>query len=100
VAPAPDYYGIRLMPNIPNPFDESTMITIQSGTDLFADRTFLTINSIDGRQISRVKVPLKKGLNEVLFNHGFLMPPGVYICSLMIDGLPVQSTKMLFRPLR
>jgi hypothetical protein len=100
VAPSPDYYGIQLMPNKPNPFDESTMITIQSGTDLFADRTFLTINSIDGRQISRVKVPLKKGLNEVLFNHGFLMPPGVYICSLMIDGLPVQSTKMLFRPLR
>jgi hypothetical protein len=100
VAPAPDYYGIRLMPNMPNPFDESTMITIQSGTDLFADRTFLNISSIDGRQISRVKVPLKKGLNEVLFNHGFLMPPGTYICSLMIDGLPVQSTKMLFRPLR
>jgi hypothetical protein len=97
--PAPDYYGIQLMPNKPNPFDESTMITIQSGTDLFADRTWLNINSIDGRLISRVKVPLKKGLNEVLFNHGFLMPAGVYICSLIIDGLPVQSTKMVFRPL-
>lgn len=93
----PDYYGIELMPNKPNPFDESTLITIQSGTDLFADRTWLNISAIDGRLISRVKVPLKKGLNEVLFNHGFLMPPGVYICSLFIDGLPVQSTKMVFR---
>jgi len=98
-APAPDYYGIQLMPNKPNPFDESTLITIQSGTDLFADRTWLNINSIDGRPVSRVKVNLKKGLNEVLFNHGFLMPPGVYICSLIIDGLPVQSTKMVFRPM-
>src|SRR5258705_10814022 len=53
--PAPDYYGIQLMPNKPNPFDESTMITIQSGTDLFADRTWININSIDGRLISRVK---------------------------------------------
>lgn len=100
-APAPDpgYYGIQLMPNRPNPFDESTLITIQSGTDLFAERTWLNINSVDGRLITRVKVPLKKGLNEVLFNHGFLMPPGIYICSLSIDGLPVQSTKMVFRPM-
>jgi len=97
--PDPDYYGIQLMPNKPNPFDESTLITIQSGTDLFADRTWLNINSIDGRLVSRVKVPLRKGLNEVLYNHGFLMPSGVYICSLIIDGLPVQSTKMVFRPM-
>jgi len=97
--PDPDYYGIQLMPNRPNPFDESTMIIIQSGTDLFADRAWVNINSIDGRLVSRVKVPLKKGLNEVLFNHGFLMPAGAYICSLIIDGLPVQSTKMVFRHL-
>ncbi|MBN9384228.1 MAG: M28 family peptidase [Chitinophagaceae bacterium] len=97
--PDPGYYGIQLMPNKPNPFDESTLITIQSGTNLFVDRTWLNINSINGRLISRVKVPLKKGSNEVLFNHGFLMPAGVYICSLIIDGLPVQSTKMVFRPM-
>lgn len=96
---SPDYYGIQLMPNKPNPFDESTLIVIQSGTDLFVDRCWLNINSIDGRPISRVKVPLKKGLNEVMYNHGFLMPAGVYICSLIIDGLPVQSTKMVFRPM-
>jgi len=42
---------------------------------------------------------LKKGLNEVMFNHGFLMPAGVYVCSLLIDGLPVQNTKMVFRHL-
>jgi hypothetical protein len=100
VAAAPDQYGIQLMPNRPNPFDESTMITIQSGTDLYTDRTFLNISTINGSLISRIKVPLKKGLNEVLFNHGFPMAPGMYICSLIIDGLPVQSTKMIFRTLK
>jgi len=98
-APDPDYYGIQLMPNKPNPFDESTLIVVQSGTDLFADRTWVNISAVDGRVVSQVRVRLKKGLNEVLFNHGFLMPPGVYICSLIIDGLPVQSTKMVFRPM-
>ena len=93
----PDYYGIQLMPNKPNPFDESTMIAIESGTDIFADRTFLVISAMDGHTLQRIKVPLKKGINEVVYNHGFGMPAGIYICSLIIDGLPVQSTKMVFR---
>jgi len=97
--PPPTYYGIQLMPNKPNPFDEATMITIECGTDNFLDRTWLTISTIDGRLVQKIRVPLKKGINEVLFNHGYLMPPGVYVCSLIIDGLPVQSTKMVFRPL-
>jgi len=43
-----------------------------------------------------MQVQLKKGLNQVLLNHGFAVP-GTYICSLLIDGLPAQSTKMIFR---
>jgi hypothetical protein len=96
VAPPPDYYGIRLMPNRPNPFDESTLIVITSGTDAFADRTWLQFTSLDGHVMDRIAVPLKKGINQVVYNHGFNVS-GVYICSLIIDGLPVQSTKMIFR---
>jgi hypothetical protein len=92
----PNYYGIRLMPNRPNPFDESTLITITSGTDVFADRTWIQIATLDGRILSRMQVPLRKGLNQIPFNHGFTAA-GAYICSLIIDGLPVQSTKMIFR---
>lgn len=93
---ADNYYGIRLMPNRPNPFDESTMIAVASGTDVFADRTWVQISSLDGHIIERIRVPLHKGINEVVYNHGF-GTSGVYICSLLIDGLPVQSTKMIFR---
>jgi hypothetical protein len=96
VASAADIYGIQLMPNRPNPFDEATMIAISSGTDAYADRCWLQITGIDGRPVDRIPVHLQKGLNQVVFNHGFGVS-GVYICSLMIDGLPVQSTKMIFR---
>lgn len=96
VPSANNYYGIRLMPNRPNPFDESTMIAISSGTDVFAGRTWLQISSLDGHILERIRVPLHKGINEVVYNHGF-NTSGVYICSLLIDGLPIQSTKMIFR---
>jgi Peptidase family M28 len=95
-APSPaSYYGIQLLPNRPNPFDESTLITITSGTDLFANRTCLLITGIDGRVIDRIAVPLQKGVNEIVYNHGF-SASGIYICTVMIDGQPVQSIKMVF----
>jgi hypothetical protein len=95
VTPSLEYYGIQLLPNRPNPFDESTLITINSGTDMFAGRTCLIFTGIDGRIISRIPVVLQKGVNQVVFNHGF-GAAGIYICSLLIDGLPVQSTQMIF----
>jgi hypothetical protein len=95
-APPPiGYYGIQLLPNRPNPFDESTLIIINSGTDIFANRTCLQFTSIDGRVISRIPVSLQKGVNQVVYNHGF-DASGIYICTLLIDGQPVQSTKMIF----
>ena len=93
--PASNYYGIQLLPNRPNPFDESTLITINSGTDLFANRTCLLITGIDGHVITRIPVPLQKGVNQIVYNHGF-SASGIYICTLLIDGQPVQSTEMIF----
>jgi hypothetical protein len=93
--PPPTYYGIQLLPNRPNPFDESTLITINSGTDIFSGRTCLLITSIDGSVLSRIPVSLQKGVNQVVYNHGYGVA-GIYICSLLIDGLAVQSTKMIF----
>ncbi|MDP4149410.1 MAG: M28 family peptidase [Bacteroidota bacterium] len=88
-------YGIELLQNKPNPFDEATTITVLSGTDYFQDRAMITICSLDGRVVERIKLPLKKGINEVVYDHGYGVT-GTYICSLLIDGLPVQSRKMIF----
>ena len=92
----PDSYGIALLQNQPNPFDDNTRITIMSGTSVFIDRCWINISSINGKMIERIRVPLKKGVNEVLFNHNYHIA-GTYIYSLMIDGMPVQSKKMIFQ---
>jgi hypothetical protein len=89
-------YGIQLLQNKPNPFDEGTMITILSGTDVFADRTWVNISTLDGKIVQRIRVPLHKGINEVMYDHGFGFT-GTYIYSLIIDGLPAQSRTMVFR---
>jgi Peptidase family M28 len=88
-------YNIQLLQNKPNPFDESTMITILSGTDIFSERAWISIADLSGRIIQRKKIPLKKGVNEVPFNHGYGSLKGVYVYTLFIDGLPVQSRKMV-----
>jgi hypothetical protein len=94
-SPSP-YEGIRLLQNSPNPFDEATMITVVSSTDEYSGRAWINISSLDGRVVQRIRLPLKKGVNEVMYNHGYGVK-GTYICSLLIDGLPVQSRKMIFR---
>lgn len=89
-----DVYGISLLQNQPNPFDENTRITILSGTNIFSDRTWVVVTDHSGRVVDKMKIELKKGINEVLFNHGF-GADGTYIYSLVIDGLPIQSRKMV-----
>lgn len=95
-APALSYKGIQLVQNRPNPADEATTITVVSDTDVYADRAWIRITSLDGRVLKNIRLPLKKGVNEVLYNHGYGVK-GTYICSLVIDGLPVQSRKMIFK---
>jgi Peptidase family M28 len=92
---APDIYGIKLLQNQPNPFDENTRITIMSGTDMFADRTWIIIRNPEGRIVKKIKVKLKKGINEVTYLHGF-DAKGIYIYSLVIDGMPLETKKMVF----
>ena len=96
LAPPRSYKGVQLVQNRPNPSDEATTITVVSDTDVFTDRAFIRITTLDGRVLRNIKLPLKKGVNEVLYNHGYGVK-GTYICSLVIDGLPVQSRKMIFK---
>jgi len=94
--PAAAYKGVQLVQNIPNPSDEATMITVVSETDAYADRAWIRITSMDGRVLKNIKLSLRKGVNEVRYDHGYGVK-GTFVYTLIIDGLPVQSRKMIFK---
>jgi len=61
------------------------------------DRTWLTIHSIERASCKPGAGGVEKGDERGVVQPWVFDGAGVYICSLMIDGLPVQSTKMVFR---
>ncbi|MEO8148256.1 MAG: M28 family peptidase [Bacteroidia bacterium] len=89
-----DTKGIYIVANTPNPGDEQTLITI------FSDRSinkscYITVTDIAGKEISRIKLQLRKGINEVLYNHGF-HASGTFLCSLYYEGHKTDAVKMVF----
>jgi hypothetical protein len=55
----------------------------------------LGIFDINGQEINRIPTAFKKGLNEVIYTHGYNQV-GTYIYSLVIDGVVVDSRRMIF----
>jgi len=89
--------GIKMMPNIPNPADEQTLISIFSDRTSNSTGTFISITDVSGREVKRIPVILKQGLNEVLYNHGF-HASGTFWCTLFTDGKKTDSKKIVFTP--
>jgi len=86
---------LELLQNKPNPFDESTYITVLVNEPLVYHDAFITVTDEKGRQFKPMPVKLEKGMNEVLFQRG-VAAGGVYFYSLVIDGKKVQSREMIF----
>jgi hypothetical protein len=84
-----------LMQNTPNPSDEATMISVMVNKDVTYQDAFISITDITGREVQRMKIALKKGVNEIIYNHGYNMS-GIYTYTLVVDGKPLQSKRMVF----
>lgn len=87
--------GMVLLPPSPNPADEATFISVLVTKKIFYRDAFLKIVSSSGKEVSRVRISLNEGMNEVQYHHGY-NASGNYICSLVVDGKTVASTKILF----
>ena len=87
--------GINLLPNKPNPFDEATTISVQVNEDKKYKTAFIVITDLNGKQLSKLPISLKKGMNEVMYQHGY-HAQGTFIYSLLVDGKILQSGKMTF----
>lgn len=84
---------IRMMQNIPNPFQDQTYIPIWSGSQY--DRPAkIKITDITGREVHSIPLVLEPGKNQYpLLNDGSLK--GMYTYTLIIDNRAVQTRKLI-----
>ncbi len=94
--PIPVSQGVELLQNVPNPFDESTALSVNvTARKLRYKRAYIMITDIQGKEIQRLPIQLEKGMNAVTYHHGYGQI-GTYVYSLFIDGQMVSSRRMIF----
>jgi hypothetical protein len=86
---------VQLLQNKPNPSDEATTISVMVENHVDYKQAYIIIQDITGKEIKKLAIDLKDGMNEVLYNHGYHMS-GTYIYTLIIDGKRVASKRMVF----
>lgn len=86
---------IELLQNKPNPADEATMIAVLVNNPTAYKEAYISIKSMDGKEIHRSNIALNTGINEITYDHGYNVN-GTYIYSLVIDGVVIESRKMVF----
>jgi len=85
--------GFLLHPNYPNPFNPSTVIKYEIGTAGFVE---LVVYNIVGEKIGIIVSDTKSpGIYQAEFT-GNNLPSGIYFSTLSVDGMQVQSNKMVF----
>ncbi|OSZ77960.1 hypothetical protein CAP35_06740 [Chitinophagaceae bacterium IBVUCB1] len=87
--------NIELLQNIPNPFDEKTMISVRVQQAFTYSKAHISITDLQGRTIKQLPIQLKAGINEVIYEHGY-NATGVYTYTLVVDGKPLQTNRMVF----
>lgn len=87
--------GVELLQNRPNPFDGETVISVVANKNMADKRAFISIANIEGKEVKRLPITLREGVNEVTYEHGY-HATGTYIYTLVINGQKQQSKRMIF----
>jgi Peptidase family M28 len=95
VAEVSENTGIELLQNQPNPADEATMVTVVVHGQVAYKQAFISIVDMSGREVGHLPVTLAPGVNEVMYSHGY-HATGTYIYTLVADGRPLSSRRMVF----
>ena len=86
---------IELGQNRPNPFDEATHITYLVKEPIKYRESYIRISDLQGRELQRIEAPLKLGMNEILYTHGY-NTVGTFAYSLVVDGQLIDTKQMVF----
>lgn len=86
---------MELLQNVPNPFDEVTTISVKINNPINYKTAFIVIRDVQGKIIKKLPIKLTDKVNEVNYEHGY-GKVGIYSYSLLIDGVEVDSKKMVF----
>lgn len=87
--------SVELLQNKPNPADEVTTISVLVNDKISYKEAYITIRDLNGKEIRRAGIELNNGINEIQYEHGYNMS-GTFIYTLVIDGNPVESRRMVF----
>jgi hypothetical protein len=86
---------VHLLQNKPNPSDEATMISVLVTDNITYKDAYISIRDMAGREVSQTKINLVKGVNEIIYQHGYDMS-GTYLYTLIIDGKQMETKRMVF----
>jgi len=87
--------SVQLLQNNPNPADEITNISVVVNNAIQYKEAYISIRDIAGKEVQRLPVQLKEGMNETAYRHGD-HASGTFIYTLMVDGQAIQSKRMVF----
>jgi hypothetical protein len=87
--------NIVLLPARPNPADEEVTFTIVVNKAVSYKNAYLRITSEQGKEITRLKISLESGINEVNYHHGY-DATGTRFASLVVDGKGISTIKIIF----
>lgn len=87
--------GVELLQNKPNPFDETTIISVLVQAPMINETARIDVRDLQGRLVKSVPVELRSGMNEIIYDHGY-NAVGVHSYSLFIGNRLVQTRQMVF----
>lgn len=85
----------ELLQNRPNPFDESTIISVKTNNLKTYQNAVIIVRDVQGKIVQELPIDLNDEVNEVTYNHGY-GKVGIYSYSLVVDGQVLSTKQMVF----
>jgi hypothetical protein len=87
-------WGIWMDQNFPNPVNDYTNVTIHMDNTRNYREVILVLKTPEGMMLQKIPVALAQGSNQIR-----IIPAagckGLMLCSLVVDGIVVQTMKMV-----